>query len=70
MFISMESEYAIQALEPGKLTYKQIESCRRALRRSLGKASKINFKIFTSFPVSKKAVASRMGRVKVRFRIG
>lgn len=65
----MDSEYAIQAQESGKLTFKQIESCRRALRRGLGKSARILFRIFTSVPVSKKPIASRMGKVKVLFLI-
>jgi len=66
----MDCEYAIQAMEPGKITYKQIESCRRALRRGLGKTSRILFKIFPSVPVSQKSIASRMGKVKAHYRIG
>ena len=65
----MHAEYVIKADEPGKLTYKQLESCRRALRRGLGKAAEIRFKIFVSVPVSKKPVSSRMGKEKVVFRI-
>lgn len=45
----MYAEYAIQASEAGKLTFKQIEACRRALRRGLGKTAKIFFHIFTVF---------------------
>lgn len=45
----MHAEYAIQASEAGKLTFKQIEACRRALRRGLGKTAKIFFHVFTVF---------------------
>lgn len=41
MFFALDGQYAIQALESGKLTFKQIESCRRTLRRTLGKTAKI-----------------------------
>jgi ribosomal protein L16/L10AE len=41
MFFSIDGQYAIQAIEPGKLTFKQIESCRRTLRRTLGKSAQI-----------------------------
>jgi ribosomal protein L16/L10AE len=68
-FLVLGAQFAIQAQESGKLTYKQIESCRRALRRGLGKTSKIIFHIFTSIPVSKKSVASRMGKVRAAFHI-
>ncbi len=33
----------IQATESGKLTFKQIESCRRALRRGLKKTGKFEY---------------------------
>lgn len=69
MFFSMDGQYAIQALEPGKLTFKQIESCRRTLRRTLGKSAQIWLRVFTSVPVSQKSVASRMGKVKVLYLI-
>jgi ribosomal protein L16/L10AE len=49
----MYGEYAIQASEAGKLTYKQIEACRRALRRGLGKTAKIFFHIFTVYQLVK-----------------
>lgn len=64
LFSPIYAEFAIQASEAGKLTYKQIEACRRALRRGLGKSAKIFFHVFTGVPVSKKPIASRMGKVK------
>jgi ribosomal protein L16/L10AE len=41
LFFPIDGQYCIQALEPGKLTAKQLESCRRTLRRTLGKTAKI-----------------------------
>jgi ribosomal protein L16/L10AE len=70
IFLPVECLYGIQALEPGKLTAKQIESCRRALRRTLGKSAKIVLRPFPSVPVTGKSIASRMGRVKVLFLFG
>jgi len=64
MCVPLDGQYAIQALESGKLTFKQIESCRRALRRTLGKTAKIWLRPFTSIPVTQKSVASRMGKGK------
>lgn len=46
-----------------------MESCRRTLRRTLGKTAKIRLRPFTSIPVTKKSVASRMGKVRVRYHI-
>lgn len=67
--LPMSAEYAIQAVESGKITYKQLESCRRTLRRGLGKSAGIVFYIFMSTPLSKKPIASRMGKVKAPLRI-
>lgn len=61
-FLPLNAQYAIQASESGKLTFKQLEACRRALRRGLGKSANILFCIFPSSPLSKKPVASRMGK--------
>jgi len=57
-------EYAVQTLQPGRITIKQLESCRKALRRGLGKSCVIIFPISLCHPISKKSVASRMGKGK------
>lgn len=54
----------IQACESGVLTYKQIEACRRTLRRGLKKKGKIWIRVFPTFPITKKSIASRMGKGK------
>jgi len=69
MFLVSDGRFAIQATEPGKLTAKQLESCRRTLRRTLGKSAQIWLRPFTSVPVTGKSVASRMGKVKEPFLI-
>jgi len=63
-FYPMFATYAIQAQEPGKITFKQLEALRRTLRRGLGKTSKLRFMVAISTPLSKKPVASRMGKGK------
>jgi len=63
-FFPSFSEYAIQVLQPGKITSKQLESCRKVLRRGLGKNCRIIFPIQIVHPISKKSVASRMGKGK------
>lgn len=68
-FFPLEGNFAIQAAESGKLTYKQIEACRRTIRRGLGKLAKLWIRSFTSRPVTSKSIASRMGRVKVIYHI-
>jgi len=54
----------IQALHYGRLTYKQIEACRRAIRRGLKKTGNIWINVFTYMPITKKPIASRMGKGK------
>jgi len=56
--------YALKAYEKGKLTYNQIESCRKSLRRMLGKQDLILLRVFTNISVTKKPIASRMGKGK------
>jgi len=63
-FFPMDGSFAIQSAEAGKLTFKQIESCRRTLRRGLGKGVKLWIRLFTSRPVTSKSIASRMGKGK------
>lgn len=63
-FFPINGEYGIQAMESGKLTFKQIEACRRTLRRGLKKKSLLWIKCFTSRPATQKPIASRMGKVK------
>jgi large subunit ribosomal protein L16 len=41
LFFPSNGLFAIQSLEPGKLTFKQIEACRRTIRRGLGKLVKM-----------------------------
>jgi ribosomal protein L16 len=48
----------------GKLTYAQIEACRKSIRRNLKKQGKIALRTFTYVSVTKKALASRMGKGK------
>lgn len=63
-------EYAVQAAESGRLTFKQLEACRRALRRGLGKNVKLRWNIFPNRPVSQKSLGARMGKEKDRLLIG
>jgi len=64
IFYPLEGEYALQSLNAGKIKFKQIEACRRAIKRGLKKVGNLWIKIFTNIPVTKKASASRMGKGK------
>lgn len=63
-FLLNYGSIAIQSLEYGKLKFKQIESCRRTLKRGLKKIGNLWIKLFTNIPVYKKSLASRMGKGK------
>jgi ribosomal protein L16/L10AE len=40
-FYPSEGEFALQSLTPGKVKFKQIEACRRTIKRSLKKQGEL-----------------------------
>jgi large subunit ribosomal protein L16 len=56
--------FGLKALEAGKLNYKQIEACRKSLRRDMKKQGKIFLRVFTYHSITKKSVGMRMGTGK------
>lgn len=63
-FFSIKGQLVLRALENGKLTYNQIEACRKSIRRMLNKKCIINLKVFTNISLTKKPLGSRMGKGK------
>jgi large subunit ribosomal protein L16 len=57
-------EYGLQALEPGWVTSRQIESARVAMTRKIKRGGKVWINIFPHKPVSKKPAETRMGSGK------
>ncbi len=57
-------EYALQALEPGWVTARQIEAARRAIVRAMKRRGKIWIRIFPDKPYSQKPPETRMGKGK------
>jgi large subunit ribosomal protein L16 len=57
-------EYALQALEPGRITSRQIEAARVALTRRVKRGGKIWIRMFPDKPVTKKPQETRMGKGK------
>lgn len=57
-------EYALQALECGKLTSRQLEAARVALTRHTKRAGKVWIRVFPDKPVTKKPAETRMGSGK------
>lgn len=63
-FYPFFGRYGLKALKPGKLTFIQIESCRKTLKRGLRKNGFLWIRVFTWVPVTKKSVGVRMGKGK------
>ncbi|MFZ5608388.1 MAG: 50S ribosomal protein L16 [Pseudomonadota bacterium] len=56
--------YGLKALEPSRVTARQIEAARRALTRHIKRAGKVWIRIFPDVPVSSKPAEVRMGSGK------
>ena len=56
--------YGMKAVEPGRVTARQIEAARRALTRHMKRAGRVWIRIFPDVPVSKKPAEVRMGSGK------
>ncbi len=54
-------DYAMQCLEPGRLTARQIEAARMAIQRHVKRAGKLWIRIYPHRPVTKKPLEVRMG---------
>lgn len=57
-------EYAIVALEPVRMTARQIEAARKAINRRVKKIGKLWIKVFPDIPVTSKPTEVRMGKGK------
>src|SRR5579862_9570393 len=57
-------QYGLKALEPDRLTARQIEAARRAMTRHMKRAGRVWIRIFPDVPVSKKPTEVRMGKGK------
>ncbi len=57
-------EYGLKALEPERVTARQIEAARRAMTRHMKRSGRVWIRIFPDVPVSKKPAEVRMGSGK------
>ena len=57
-------DYAIQALEPGWITARQIEAARIAMTRHVKRGGKVWINVFPDKPVTAKPAETRMGSGK------
>ena len=56
--------YGLKAVEPGRITARQIEAARRALTRHIKRVGRVWIRIFPDVPVSQKPAEVRMGSGK------
>jgi large subunit ribosomal protein L16 len=56
--------YGLKALEPERVTARQIEAARRAITRQMKRAGRVWIRIFPDVPISKKPTEVRMGKGK------
>jgi len=57
-------QFGLKALEPERITARQIEAARRAMTRHMKRAGRVWIRIFPDVPVSKKPTEVRMGKGK------
>jgi large subunit ribosomal protein L16 len=57
-------QYGLKALEPERVTARQIEAARRAMTRHMKRSGRVWIRIFPDVPVSKKPIEVRMGKGK------
>ncbi|MEM8635080.1 MAG: 50S ribosomal protein L16 [Pseudomonadota bacterium] len=56
--------YGLKALEPERVTARQIEATRRAVTRHMKRQGKVWIRVFPDVPVSAKPIEVRMGKGK------
>ena len=57
-------QYGLKAMEPDRVTARQIEAARRALTRHMKRAGRVWIRVFPDVPVSSKPTEVRMGKGK------
>ena len=56
--------FGLKAMQPGRITARQIEAARRAITREMKREGRVWIRIFPDVPVTKKPVEVRMGKGK------
>src|SRR6201999_723704 len=57
-------QYGLKAMEPDRVTARQLEAARRALTRHMKRAGRVWIRVYPDVPVSKKPAEVRMGSGK------
>src|SRR5262245_58213035 len=63
-------QYGLKALEPERVTARQIEAARRALTRFMKRSGRVWIRVFPDVPVSKKPIEVRMAKARGRRKFG
>jgi len=63
-FTLANGSHGLKALEPNRVTAREIEAARRALTREMKRVGKVWIRVFPDVPVSKKPIEVRMGSGK------
>lgn len=57
-------DFALQAMEPGRISARQIEAARMTIQRKVKRQGKLYIRIFPDKPITKKPLETRMGKGK------
>jgi large subunit ribosomal protein L16 len=57
-------QYGLKAIEPDRVSARQIEAARRAMTRHMKRSGRVWIRVFPDVPVSKKPIEVRMGKGK------
>ena len=57
-------DFGLQALEPGRITQRQIEAARMTIQRKVKRQGQLFIRIFPDKPITKKPLEVRMGKGK------
>jgi large subunit ribosomal protein L16 len=57
-------QFGLKAIEPDRVTARQIEAARRALTRFMKRSGRVWIRVYPDVPVSKKPIEIRMGKGK------
>ncbi len=57
-------DFGLQAMEPGRISSRQIEAARMSIQRKVKRQGKLFIRIFPDKPMTKKPLETRMGKGK------
>ena len=63
-------QFGLKALEPERVTARQIEACRRAITREMKRQGRVWIRIFPDVPVSKSRPKCAWARARARRNLG